>query len=87
MLMVKLMKVINDYKVKDISICGGVAANSYLRKTIFKLSDSLNVKTHIPEMEYCTDNAAMIANYAYYMYKDKNFSDFEIVPYSKQKIE
>ena len=87
MLMLKFVKVIDDFKIKDISICGGVAANSYLRKKIFNLSESKNMKIHIPEMEYCTDNAAMIANYAYYMYKDKIFSDFDVVPFSKHKIE
>ena len=87
MLIMKLKKAINDFKVTDVSICGGVAANSYLRKEISKFSKSLKIKIHIPEMEYCTDNAAMIANYAYYMYKDKSFSDFDIVPFSKQNIE
>ena len=87
MLILKLKKVINDYKVSDVSICGGVAANSCLRKEISKLSKSINIKIHIPEMEYCTDNAAMIANYAYYLYRDNSFSDFDIVPFSKQNIE
>ena len=86
MLLDKFTLAIKKYRVKDISICGGVAANSSLRKEINKLSEKHNLKVHIPEMEYCTDNAAMIANYAHYMYGDKKFSDFNIVPYSKNII-
>ena len=79
MLLDKFILAIKKYSVKDISICGGVAANSLLRKEINKLSEKHNLKAHIPKMEYCTDNAAMIANYAYYMYNDKKFSAFKIV--------
>ena len=86
MLLDKFILAIKKYSVKDISICGGVAANSSLRKEINKLSEKHNLEVHIPEMEYCTDNAAMIANYAHYMYSDKKFSDFNIVPYSKNII-
>ena len=86
MLLDKFTLAIKKYRVKDISICGGVAANSSLRKEINKLSEKHNLEVHIPEMEYCTDNAAMIANYAHYMYGDKKFSDFNIVPYSKNII-
>ena len=86
MLLDKFILAIKKYRVKDISICGGVAANSSLRKEINKLSEKHNLEVHIPEMEYCTDNAAMIANYAHYMYSDKKFSDFNIVPYSKNII-
>jgi len=86
MLLDKFTLAIKKYRVKDISICGGVAANSSLRKEINKLSEKHNLEVHIPEMEYCTDNAAMIANYAHYMYSDKKFSDFNIVPYSKNII-
>ena len=34
-------------------------------------------------MEYCTDNAAMIANYAHYMFMDDNFSNIDVVPFSR----
>jgi len=86
MLLDKLILAIKQYKIKDVSICGGVAANSLLRKEMKKLSLNYNLNVHIPKMEYCTDNAAMIANYAQYMFNDKKFSDFTIVPYSKNTI-
>lgn len=42
----------------SVIICGGVSANSYLRKHLAALA---------PSMEFCTDNAAMIGQAAYYM--------------------
>ncbi|MFA6238207.1 MAG: tRNA (adenosine(37)-N6)-threonylcarbamoyltransferase complex transferase subunit TsaD [Bacteriovorax sp.] len=45
---------------------GGVACNSYLRKTLnAKYSD-----VHFVAPKYCTDNGAMIANYAFRTYSD-----------------
>ena len=47
---------------------GGVCANSHLRKTISSLCDSMGYKLYMPNLEYCGDNAAMIASQAYYEY-------------------
>lgn len=52
---------VRNYKVKSISLVGGVAANEKLRKEITKLSKKYNLKTIIPALDFCGDNAAMIA--------------------------
>ena len=78
MLLDKFTLAIKKYRVKDISICGGVAANSSLRKEINKLSEKHNLEVHIPEMEYCTDNAAMIGGLACYQFKKGDFQDFDM---------
>ncbi|MBU1098946.1 MAG: tRNA (adenosine(37)-N6)-threonylcarbamoyltransferase complex transferase subunit TsaD [Bacteroidetes bacterium] len=52
---------LDEYKVKSISIVGGVAANAVLRNEIQSIADTHNVKLVIPGIEYCGDNAAMIA--------------------------
>lgn len=64
----KTKKASIDCNVKQIIVAGGVAANSRLRERIAKEIDKEIV---IPSMEYCTDNAAMIAVAAYY-YKEHN---------------
>ncbi|MGD8779367.1 MAG: tRNA (adenosine(37)-N6)-threonylcarbamoyltransferase complex transferase subunit TsaD [Ignavibacteria bacterium] len=51
---------LNEYKT--ISLVGGVAANQSLRKTFQELSAKHNVKLVIPDLQFCGDNAAMIAN-------------------------
>lgn len=45
---------------KSLILTGGVAANSRLRKRMQELSTALGITLHVPEIRYCTDNAAMI---------------------------
>ena len=54
-------KALNEYQVKSLSLAGGVAANSALRNSFIELSKKYNKKVVIPKLEYCGDNAAMIA--------------------------
>ena len=70
----KLKKASVETGIKSICIAGGVAANKGLRKEIQTLADKYKWKVHIPKMEYCTDNAAMIAMTGYYKYKAQVFS-------------
>jgi len=64
--------------IKDVCLAGGVAANKGLRKAFEETGDSLGWKTFIPKMEYCTDNAAMIALTGYYKYLDQSFSPLSV---------
>lgn len=66
---------IEKYQPKQLVIAGGVASNSYIRKHIHTLKDSLDVV--IPAFEYCTDNAAMIGIAAYYQWQ-KNPHSFSM---------
>jgi len=50
-----------EYGVKAVTISGGVAANTALRKSVTDKFNNTEIKTFIPPMELCTDNAAMIA--------------------------
>ncbi|PPE06184.1 tRNA (adenosine(37)-N6)-threonylcarbamoyltransferase complex transferase subunit TsaD [Mesoplasma corruscae] len=62
----KLQKAIEEFKPKTLTIAGGVSANCELREVIKLLGKKNNIKnTIIPEFQYCTDNAAMIAKLAY----------------------
>jgi len=58
-----------EYKVKNLVVAGGVAANSYLKAELSKMCQENNIKFNYPRLEYCTDNAAMIGAAAYYAYK------------------
>lgn len=71
-ILTKFELAINDKKPATICVGGGVSANEYLRKRIFSIGKVYNVNVSIPNMEYCTDNAAMIAELAYqYIQIDK----------------
>ncbi|MBN4089214.1 tRNA (adenosine(37)-N6)-threonylcarbamoyltransferase complex transferase subunit TsaD [Mycoplasma enhydrae] len=52
---------IEIYKPKCISLVGGVSANKAIRNMILELHKNV----YLPEMEYTTDNAMMIARLAY----------------------
>ncbi len=79
-LMDKLKKAALKTNIKEIAIAGGVAANSGLRNRLADLSKELNWNIFIPDFEYCTDNAAMIAITGYYKFLKNDFSSQEISP-------
>jgi len=54
-------RALNNYDVNSISLAGGVAANKAIREEMTKLAAKFNLKIVIPSMEFCGDNAAMIA--------------------------
>ncbi len=57
----KSERVIKKHQVNSISLVGGVAANKLLREEITGLANRYHKKIVIPSLEYCGDNAAMIA--------------------------
>ena len=66
--------------VTNITIAGGVSANSGLRKALQEMGEKNGWQTHIPAFEYCTDNAAMIAITAYYKYLANDFTSLDVSP-------
>ena len=57
----KTVKAARYYQIRKIAICGGVAANRLLRSLMTKEAEKYNLELFIPPLDYCTDNAAMIA--------------------------
>lgn len=74
----KLKKASLETGIKTICIAGGVAANKGLRKGIQEMATKYKWKVHIPKMEHCTDNAAMIAMTGYYKFQAKAFSPLSV---------
>jgi N6-L-threonylcarbamoyladenine synthase len=72
-LMQKLRKASKQTHIKEIAIAGGVAANSGLRNTLMQEAEKSGWNVYIPEFQYCTDNAAMIAMVAHYKFLAKDF--------------
>ncbi|MDY0277203.1 MAG: tRNA (adenosine(37)-N6)-threonylcarbamoyltransferase complex transferase subunit TsaD [Acholeplasma sp.] len=66
----KTKRAVSEYKVNQVIIAGGVAANKELRKRI--TNELTNVEVLIPKFSYCTDNAAMIGAAAYIKSKKEN---------------
>jgi len=73
MLMQKLKKASRQTQIREIAIAGGVAANSALRNALQNEAEKSDWKVYIPDFQYCTDNAAMIAMAAHYKYLAGDF--------------
>jgi len=74
----KTMRAIKEYNVKELLIAGGVSANTGIREEFKKLCEEQNIKLVVPKIQYCTDNAAMIAAAGYYYYKNNKFDDYSL---------
>jgi N6-L-threonylcarbamoyladenine synthase len=79
----KLFKAAIYLDIKDIAIAGGVSANSRLRLALRDIEKQFGWKGFIPEFQFCTDNAAMIAITGYYKYQRGEFARQDLSPYSK----
>lgn len=57
----KTVRAAKQYKVKQVIVAGGVAANKGLRNAMEREFSKLEIPLQIPPLHLCTDNAAMIA--------------------------
>ena len=73
--------------IKNFILAGGVSANKYLRSEMAKVCQKYGVNFHVPNILYCTDNAAMIGCAAYPLYKAKKFASFDLNAKSNEGIE
>lgn len=60
-LLSKLEDAVRLTGIQEVAIAGGVSANRGLREALEVRRDELGWTVHIPPIEHCTDNAAMIA--------------------------
>ncbi len=79
-LMGKLEKAAAETGIREIAVAGGVSANSGLRSAVESAGKRLGWNTYIPKLEYCTDNAGMIAVAGYYKYLKGEFSGQDVGP-------
>ncbi len=70
----------NQYKIKNILLSGGVAANSVLRKTMEEKAKKEGLNLFCPPKEFCTDNAAMIAIAGAYKFRKGMKFEFVLEP-------
>lgn len=70
--------------IERIAIAGGVSANSELRKRL--LENTYGWKVFIPDFQFCTDNAGMIAIAGYYKFQKEIFVDQSVVADARLRI-
>ena len=74
----KTMRALDEYKVNNLIIAGGVSANKGIRDKFELLCKEKNIKLIVPNIKYCTDNAAMIGAAGYYAYKLGRKADLDL---------
>lgn len=78
-LVTKTVRAALEYKVKQVLLAGGVAANKGLRTELERAFSNKNeIKLIIPPLSLCTDNAAMIAACGDVLYQKGIFGDFKM---------
>ena len=85
-LMDKLKNAVKATGITEIAIGGGVSANSGIRKALKDAETTHGWNTHIPNFEYCTDNAAMIAIVGELKYKEGQFATNDVVASARMKF-
>lgn len=79
-LLQKLRKAARETGIGEIAIAGGVSANSGLRKILEEEGNRQGWQVYIPKIEYCTDNAAMIAITAHFKALQGQFCGQDVSP-------
>ncbi len=82
----KLILATQKYKISEVAIAGGVSANSGVRARLQEEGKLRNWKTHIPQFEYCTDNAAMIAIAGHFLFLNGDFTDQSVSADARLKL-
>jgi N6-L-threonylcarbamoyladenine synthase len=85
-LLAKLTKASKLYGINQVTIAGGVSANSGLRKSLQELAEVKDWQVFIPKFEYCTDNAAMIAIAGYYKFLAADFVGQDVAPLARMPM-
>lgn len=82
-LLTKFESAAKEYGVEHLGIAGGVSANSGLRTAFADMCTRNGWNAHIPQFQYCTDNAAMIGITGYYKYLQGDYADMNVSPTAK----
>ncbi len=61
-------RAMSDLSINKVALAGGVSANLTLRNKLNSMAKESGFEVYLPELKYCTDNAAMIGSAAYYNY-------------------
>ncbi|MEG0073254.1 MAG: tRNA (adenosine(37)-N6)-threonylcarbamoyltransferase complex transferase subunit TsaD [Clostridia bacterium] len=80
------MEAMKQKNVDKIVIAGGVSANRVLRKKFVETATNNGYKAYIPDLKYCTDNAAMIGSAGYYNFVEGYFAKEDLNAVANLKL-
>ncbi len=73
-LVAKTVKAALQLGVNNVVLGGGVSANDHLRKTMKEVCQEHALELYLPQPQYCTDNAAMIAMAGYLCHNEQEYT-------------
>ena len=71
---------------RHLAVVGGVAANQNLRATVMRDAAQSGIAVHIPPLDLCGDNAAMVAAAGYHHLQAGQCADMDEDVYSRVKL-
>lgn len=74
----KTVQAARTFQIRSIALAGGVAANSLLRSWMREEAAKFKLQVFFPELEFCTDNAAMIARAGLQYLQQGDFSPLDV---------
>jgi N6-L-threonylcarbamoyladenine synthase len=79
----KLKRAVNITGVNNVMVAGGVSANSMLRQKVKHYAGETGLNLMIPSIQYCTDNAAMIAITGALKMRENMLDDLTLRPFAR----
>jgi N6-L-threonylcarbamoyladenine synthase len=81
----KLLNAAREKRCKHVALVGGVAANSRLRAKVSGDAIEKGIRTHLPSLHLCGDNAAMIAAVGYHHLQAGRVSELKDDVFSRSR--
>lgn len=82
----KLRKAFVQHPVKHLSIGGGVSANSWVRKATEEFCHDRGITAWIPQLQFTTDNAAMVAIAGMMRYREGYRGELNQSPFARVSV-
>lgn len=82
----KLIQAAESTGIKQIAVAGGVSANTGLRAALSEAAEQYNWQLFLPQFQYCTDNAGMIAQAAHFKFIRGQFTSQQAVPFARMEV-
>lgn len=82
----KLVKAAKQTGIREVTVAGGVSANSGLQNALRAEAEKRRWNVFIPKFAFTMDNAAMIAITGYYKYLKGEFIGQDAVPFARMNI-
>lgn len=82
----KTIRALKEYKVNNLIVAGGVAANNGLRERLEIEAANHGFNLSIPPIKYCTDNATMIGAVGYFNFLSDKIAGLDINAKASDKL-